>query len=537
MEDGFIKRLGLFLRSLSGGLVELKVLCLGFEAGGRYTVVVDDELAKELGIGALDRLLVKHGDREVVAIVNIGYRLPQDSIAVYEEVARALEVREGSVVDVEPVEPPKSSGYIKDRLRGARLRYEEVLEIVKDIVEGKLSDVEIAALIVTLHHQGMGLEEAYYFAKAMVETGERLDLGVKPVLDKHSLGGVPGDKTTILVVPIVASLGYYIPKTSSRAITSPAGTADRVEALCPVDLDIEEMKEVVLKTGGCMVWGGALHLAPADDVIIRVEQPLSIDPFFTPSIMAKKHAVGSTHVVIDVPVGRGAKVRSLDEALGVGRDLIEVGRRLGIEVECAVTYGDEPIGYAVGPNLEAREALKTVMGGGPRDLVDKAASIAGVLLEMVGRQGGKELALEALKKGAAERKLREIIEAQGGDPEVRPEDIRVGEKRLVVRSDRCGRVLWISNAAIARIARVAGAPKDKGAGVILYVKTGDVVEEGDPLLEVRAEVGYKLQAVEELLETLVPVGVGKAEEQMLIDRVKKRMVIVPSLEIGRPIDH
>ena len=533
MEDGFIKRLGLFLRSLSGGLVELKVLCLGFEAGGRYTVVVDDELAKELGIGALDRLLVKHGDREVVAIVNIGYRLPQDSIAVYEEVARALEVREGSVVDVEPVEPPKSSGYIKDRLRGARLRYEEVLEIVKDIVEGKLSDVEIAALIVTLHHQGMGLEEAYYFAKAMVETGERLDLGVKPVLDKHSLGGVPGDKTTLLVVPIIASLGYIIPKTSSRAITSPAGTADRFEVLAPVDLSIEEMSEVVLRTNGCIAWGGALGLAPADDIIIQVEYPLAIDPFYIPSIMAKKAAVGSTHVVIDIPTGRMAKVKTIDEAVYIAREFIELASRLGIKLECAITYGDEPIGYAVGPALEAREALMAIGGRGPQDLVDKAASIAGILLEMVGRDNGKELALEAIRSGRAEAKLREIVEAQGGDPGVRPDDVPVGEHGAAVEADREGVVTWIDTRAIARIARLAGAPKDKGAGVLLKVKVGDRVKRGEPLFEIRAERAHKLEVALKHAMEARPVSVGRPHTQMLVGRVAASVVRKGGFELER----
>ncbi len=510
--------LGKYL-ALRVAFLRLRVLHLGFESGGRYVVVLDDEIAKELGVGALDRVLLRHNNREIVAILNIGQRLPLDAIAVYDEVAKVLDVKEGEYVEVKPVEPPRSSSYIKDRIRGARLRYSEVLEITKDIVEGRLSDVEIAALVTTLHHQGMSLDEAYYFAKAMVETGERLDLGVKPVLDKHSLGGVPGDKTTILVVPIIASLGFYIPKTSSRAITSPAGTADRVEALAPVDLDIEEMKEVVLKTGGCMVWGGALHLAPADDVIIRVEYPLSIDPFFTPSIMAKKYAVGATHVVIDIPTGRGAKVKTIEEAHKIGRDLIEVGRRLGMIVQCAVTYGEEPIGYAVGPSLEAREALEAVMGKGPADLINKATSIAGTLLEIVGKENGKFLAQEALRLGKAEKKLREIIEAQGGDPKIKTEDIPIGDKKVVIRSQKKGRVLWINNAAIARIARTAGAPKDKGAGVRLYVKIGDYVKEGDPLFEIRAEVGYKLQAAEEIVESLIPISVGRLEEEMLITKI------------------
>jgi len=193
-----------------------------------------------------------------------------------------------------------------------------------------------------------------------------------------------------------------------------------------------------------------------------------------------------------------------------------------MNVQCAITYGEEPIGYAVGPNLEAREALKAVMGKGPRDLVNKAITLAGILLEMVGKENGKSVAYEVLRLGKAEKKLREIIEAQGGDPNVKPEDIPIGDKKVIIRSQKKGRVLWINNAAIAKIARAAGAPKDKGAGVRLFVKLGEYVREGDPLFEIRAEVGYKLQAAEEIVESLMPIGVGKLEEEMLITRIPWR---------------
>jgi AMP phosphorylase len=190
----------------------------------------------------------------------------------------------------------------------------------------------------------------------MVETGERLELKKKIVLDKHNIGGSIGDKTSMLLVPIIASLGYTIPKTSSRAITSPAGTADKVETIMPVDLTIDEMKEVVEKTNGCLVWGGALHLAPADDIFIRIEYPLEIDPLLFPSIMAKKKAVGATHLVIDIPTGRGAKVKTIGDAQILAKDFITLGSMLKIKVNAAITYGEQPIGYSIGAGLEAKEA-------------------------------------------------------------------------------------------------------------------------------------------------------------------------------------
>ncbi|MCD6209277.1 MAG: hypothetical protein J7J67_03710, partial [Thermoproteales archaeon] len=200
--------------------MKLKARLLGFASGGTGIVVLDDDVAKDLGVHPLDRIRIRYNGKEVLAIVNVAKKLPRDIVALYDEVADALNITEGALIDVEPVEPPKSIAYIRNKLRGGRLGKEEIFEIIRDIVSGALNEVEIAALVTTLHHQGMTIEEAYYFTKAMVETGETLKLDKKPILDKHSLGGIPGDKTSILVVPIIASLGYTIPKTSSRAITS-----------------------------------------------------------------------------------------------------------------------------------------------------------------------------------------------------------------------------------------------------------------------------------------------------------------------------
>ncbi|RLE67885.1 MAG: AMP phosphorylase [Thermoprotei archaeon] len=498
--------------------LKFRVKTLNFSSG-KPLVVLDDEAAADMGVRPHERVSLRFNSREVIALVNVAWQIPRDIVLVNDEVVEGLGVEEGDYVEVELAPMPDSLRYIRDLLRGARLGYDEIKRIVEDIVEDKVSEVELTALVTAIDQRGMGVDEAYYFSLAMVETGEVLDLGVEPILDKHSIGGVPGDKTSLILVPVIASLGYYIPKTSSRAITSPAGTADRAEVLMPVTLSLDEMREVVLKTRGCIVWGGALHIAPADDKIIRVEYPLSIDPFLVPSIMAKKKAVGSTHVVIDIPVGRGAKVKTIGEAHYLAREIIEVGRRLGIEVACALTVGEQPVGYTAGPVLEAREALETLMGRGPRDLVDKVTSIAGVLLEMIGVERGKQVALEAIRSGRALAKLREIIEAQGGDPNVRPEDLPTGEHTYTVRADRRGVVMWINNKLIASLARAAGAPKDRGAGIELHVKLGDNVEEGAPLLTIYREYGSKLQAAEKLLEELKPIGVGRPESEMLIEKV------------------
>src|SRR5574337_1214602 len=216
----------------------------------------------------------------------------------------------------------------------------------------------------------------------MVATGKQLHLRKKIIADKHSIGGVPGDKTTLLVVPIVAAAGLTIPKTSSRAITSAAGTADRAEMLMPVEIEVKEMRKVITECNGCIIWGGALDLTPADDIFVRAEYSLSIDPLLLPSIMSKKKAVGATHLIIDIPTGRGAKVKTIGEADLLAKDLIELGRKLGIHTQCILTHGEMPVGYTLGASLEAREALSVLMNkSNVPDLIDKACHLAGSLFE------------------------------------------------------------------------------------------------------------------------------------------------------------
>jgi AMP phosphorylase len=445
---------------------------------------------------------------------------PKGTISVYAEVSQRLKVATGDTVEVERVREPESLRFIRDKIAGRRLNASQIRMIISDVVERHLSDVELASFVTALHIRGVGMDEVEFLTRAMVETGETLSFGREPILDKHSIGGVPGDKTTILVVPIIAAAGFTIPKSSSRAVTSPAGTADRVESLCPVDLTVEEIEEVVAKTNACMVWGGALNLAPADDILIQVEYPLSIDPLLLPSIMSKKKAMGSDCLVVDIPTGRGAKIKTIGEAHELAKDFMALGTRLGMKVECAVTSGEQPIGFAVGPALEAREALSTVLGEGPYDLRDKAVDLAGILLEMAGVDEGWSKAESILGSGKAEKKLREIIEAQGGDAGVQPKDIRVGGHVSEIRSEKQGEILWIDNQVIAQIAKAAGAPKDKGAGILLKGKIGDRVEERGLVFEIFAETASKLEAAISLMKILRPVGVGeRLEREMLVDRI------------------
>jgi AMP phosphorylase len=345
----------------------------------------------------------------------------------------------------------------------------------------------------------------------MAEAGEQLNFGDR-VFDKHSIGGVPGNKVSLLVVPIAAAAGLLIPKTSSRAITSASGTADTMEVLAQVEFSSAELQRIVRKVGASIVWGGALNLAPADDLFIRVEHPLLIDPRpqMIASIMAKKLSTGVQHMVLDLPTGEGCKVSTMEEARKLSHDFIHVGNELGINVHCAITYGSQPVGHTIGPALEAREALEALMGHGPASLIEKSTGLAGLLLEMSGRAprgSGRQMAKEILASGKALEKLRQIIEAQNGNSKVEPKDIPVGEYKYDLLAPSDGYVATLSNRALVRMARAAGAPKFHGAGIYLHAKIGTRVKKDDPVLTIYSESEGKLSDAIQIAQTVMPFTV------------------------------
>ena len=504
--------------------MELIAELLHITAGGRRIAILSEETANSLGVHSSDRIRITHGNQHTIAIANLAANFLQNHIGLYDEISTNLNIKEGEKIDVQLAQLPESLTHVRAKLRGERLRETDIQKIVTDVVERHLSEAEIAAFLTALNIHGLSMSENEAMSKAMVNTGKTITFNNPPILDKHSIGGIPGDKTSILVVPIIAAAGYTIPKTSSRAITSPAGTADRVETLCPVNLTTKEIRETVKKTNGCLVWGGSLELAPADDLFIKVEYPLGIDPMLLPSIMSKKKAIGATHVAVDIPTGSGAKIKTRTEAYLLASDFVELGKRLGMTIQCAMTFGEQPIGCAIGPALEAQEALNALQGNGPPDLIDKATTLAGMLFEMVGAKNGKRKAEALLKSGKAEQKLRQIIETQGGNPKVKPEEIPIGAEIAEVKAEQAGRILWISTDCIVQIAREAGAPREKGAGVVLKAKLGDAVRKGSVLFQIRAERPSKLESALELAETLQPYVLSrKPEERMLLDQVPAKV--------------
>ncbi len=502
--------------------MKLKTKILGLETGGKPIVVLNKEDADDLGVRSLSRIQIRRNSHELTCIVDVAKKLvPKGFIGLSDEVRTFFDLEEKVDIEIEVAKLPNSLQFIRNRLNGRRLNHDEMLSIVTDVVGGNLNEIEIASFVTSLHDFTLDMEEASNLSLAMVKTGGRLSLDKNIICDKHSIGGVAGDKTSMLVVPMIAAAGLTIPKTSSRAITGAAGTADRVECIMPVSLGIEEMTEVVNKTNGCLVWGGNLHLAPADDIFVQIEYPLSIDPLLLPSIMSKKKSVGATHLVIDIPTGRGTKIKTIGDANFLARDFIQLGDRMGIKVNCAITYGEQPIGHSIGPALEAKEVMEILASKkNSRDVTDKAVNVAGMLLEMAGKKDGKRIAMEMLTSGKAEKKLREIMAAQGGDGKLKPGDIPLGELTHDVISEKDGRVIWMNNAEFIEMARSAGAPRDKGAGIQIHKKINEPVKKGEKLYTIYAEKDRKMDRTIKLMDELDIMGVGERRE-MLIHKVEE----------------
>ena len=359
---------------------------------------------------------------------------------------------------------------------------------------GQLSDIHIAMFLSASAGARLSMQETLDLTSAMINTGDRLAWPSDLVVDKHCVGGLPGNRTTLIVVPIVAAFGLMIPKTSSRAITSPAGTADTMEVFAPVDLDIAAMRRVVEKENGCIIWGGAVSLSPADDLLIRIERIMDIDSDgqLVASILSKKIAVGSNHVVIEMPIGPTAKIRSTQQAEFVKNYLEKVAQHFSINLHVMMTDGTQPVGRGIGPALEARDVLAVLSGSktAPDDLRDRSLTLAGHILEFsskVSPGSGKAIAENILTSGQALKKFEAICLAQGGWF-----DIPIAKHTHIICAQHAGKVTVIDNRHIARVAKLSGAPTYKASGVELLVRLNDVVEKDQPLFVIHAEAKGEL---------------------------------------------
>lgn len=460
----------------------------------------DCHVCRSEGITAHARVQISLGARSIIATLNMvnSNILAKDHAGLSEYAWNLLGAQENDLVTISHAKPISSLSFVRSKIYGNSLSSDNIQRIINDITAGSYSDIHIAAFLTACAGGRMDLTEITDLSRAMINVGERLDWGNGLVVDKHCVGGIPGNRTTPIVVSIVAAFGLTIPKTSSRAITSPAGTADTMEVLCPVELDIKRIRQVVEQENGCIVWGGSVALSPADDVLIQVEKALDLDSEgqLVASVLSKKISAGSNCVLIDMPVGETAKVRTMETAKILKNYLVTVGATLGIFVKVHISDGSQPVGRGIGPALEARDILAVLRRDtiAPLDLRDRAITLAGHILEFspdVPEGQGIVLAQNILDSGRAWQKFQAICEAQGGMRE-----IPISPFTHIVHAPNGGVITSIDNRKIAKIAKLAGAPYEKTAGVDLHISVGDKIDKGAPLYSIHTgssgEMSYTL---------------------------------------------
>ena len=486
--------------------LRLKELSLG---AGRPVAFINENSARELNVHIGDRIEISRNGKKIIAIVDIMKKfIAKGEISLSEEIIEYLNLKNGSIIDVALTIEPKSSIFITKKLSGKTLTKDEIYSIVNDIVNNALTEAEIAYFVSGVYENGMNLDETIHLTEAMYKTGEIIKWHTTEIVDKHSIGGIAGNRTTPIVVAICASLGVIMPKTSSRAITSAAGTADVIETLANVDFPVSKLKEIVRKTGACLAWGGSLGLAPVDDKLIRVERLLNLDPEsqLIASILAKKLAVGSKYVLIDIPYGKYAKVNK-KRAIQLRRKFLQVGRHFKLKMNVVLTDGSQPIGNGIGPVLEMQDVIRVLKRqNSPKDLEEKSIFIAGAILEMVNKAKkgkGEQIAREILYSGKAFKKFEEIISAQGK----KFIDLKPAKFRFDIKSKKNGKINFIDNKSINLLGRILGCPLDKAAGLYLYKHNRDKIKKGEVLVTFYSESDKKLKEAIRFFNENKPIGI------------------------------
>lgn len=471
----------------------LKLVRLGIDTQQELIVFVPTNcfIYASEGFQAATQVVVSLHDQTIVAILNLVHSdiLKACEASLSESAWERLGAAEGDEIQLSHALPLTSLGYVRSKIHGNKLKADEFEAIIDDIVAGKYTNIHLASFITACANDNLSIQEIVYLTQAMMKAGEQVHWDSPVIVDKHSVGGIPGNRTTPIVVALVAAAGLIIPKTSSRAITSPAGTADTIETMTQVNLSVSDIQAVVAREGGCMVWGGALGLSPADDILIRVERALDLDPMgqMIASVLSKKAAVGATHVVIDIPVGPTAKIRSHDDFIRLKDHFFCVGKALGLQIYTLKSDGHQPLGQGIGPSLEAKDILAVLRNDNhaPVDLKEKALLLASILMEfseVVPLGQGLELAKQLLANGAALKKFMAMCEAQGGfkEPSTAPLTYNICATSTGIVSE-------IDNRSLAQVAKLAGAPHDPTAGIEFFAKLGTKVGVGQTLYRIHAE--------------------------------------------------
>jgi len=490
---------------------KLKIKNLGIDTYRENIIFMraDCHICESEGFTALTRVVVHANGNKIIATLNVVYSdlIKDGEAGLSIEAMKRLNLKEGSNISISHLHPIQSFSKVRSKMYGNAFEEEDIDAIIKDIVAGHYSNVELAGFITACAGTKLSLREIISLTKSMISAGQRIKWDKAMILDKHCVGGLPGNRTTPIVVSIVAAAGIIIPKTSSRAITSPAGTADTMETMAPVNLSISEIKKVVEKEGGCIAWGGAVKLSPADDILISVEKSLDVDSEgqMIASVLSKKIAAGATHTIIDIPVGPTAKVRTQEEAERLRSYMKTVGNEIGLKVDALITDGSQPVGNGIGPALEAMDVLSVLRNevNAPNDLKNRSIMLAGALLELSGKTAkgnGIEEASKILAGGFAYKKFMAICEAQGGftEPQLAP-------YRFDVLADSVGIVSSVDNRNLARVAKLAGAPKAPSAGILYHSPLGKRVTTGDLLFSIYAESKGELEYATEYLQSINPL--------------------------------
>lgn len=465
----------------------------------------DSYICQSEGFEAQARIQVTLGERSLIATLNTldSNLLHHNEASLSNYAWEFLKAKTGDAITLSHPKNLNSLSYIHSKLYGNELTPKEMRSIIEDVVAGQLSDIHISMFLSGSIGTRLNNREVLSLTQSMVQTGEKIIWPEGQVIaDKHCVGGLPGNRTTLIVVPIIAAYGLTIPKTSSRAITSPAGSADTMEIFAPVNLDIQAMKKVVERENGCIIWGGSAALSPADDLLIRVAKSMDLDSEgqMVASILSKKIAAGVNHLIIDIPIGPTAKIRSLLNAEFLKKILVDIANQFSIQVRVIFTDGLQPVGRGIGPALEAKDVMEVLSGdiNAPQDLRERALLLAGQLIELSANLPlgqGKKIATEILDKKIALAKFEAICIAQGGIFE-----IPKAPYKKEVLAKKSGKILSINNRYIAHVAKLAGAPIARSAGVELLVKTHTIIEKNQPLFIVHAEHPGELEYALDFLE-------------------------------------
>lgn len=469
--------------------------------------LLHSKTARDLLINTQNRISVKLKDKEINFIADITETVvDENTLGLYKDRTGVMKFKTGDIVEVTLLPNPESIHFIVDKIRNKTLDEKQLTQIINDIVDNRLSDIDISAFLTAVTINGLNLDETTSICKAMTQTGNIIDFNRAEILDKHSIGGING-RVSMIVTPIVASLGYYMPKTASRSISSAAGTADCMEVLADVSFDIKDIKKMVQEHGGMVAWNGKVDLCPADDKMIKIRHGLGLDPegLVIASVLSKKKSVSASHLIIDIPVGPTVKVHNKEDGERWASKFIKISKDIGIKTKVVLTNGALPCGKYFGAALEAKGALEVLEGKYFDSLAEKSCEIAGCLFELVGRveEGkGYELSKETLKSGKALLKFKEILKAQNGKI-FDSESIPFAEFKEDIKCENSGKIVGLNVANLTKIARTAGAPSDQYAGLVLAREAGDKIKQGETIFTIYANSKDKLRIASDLSKSIL----------------------------------